>query len=194
MELIFATQNRHKLEEVQQLLGADFKLFTPADFGITEEIPEDRPTLEGNALQKARYIHERTGKNCFADDTGLEVNALCGEPGVYSARYAGESKDAEENMTLLLEKLTGQHNRKARFRTAVALILDGEEHLFEGIVTGTIRRERSGTQGFGYDPVFQPDGYPVTFAEMDLPTKNAISHRGRAVQELVTFFALKQRK
>ncbi len=189
MEIIFATQNRHKLEEVQALLGPDIQLFTPADFGITEDIPEEQPTLEGNALQKARYIHERTGKNCFADDTGLEVSALGGEPGVYSARYAGEAKDDGANMDLLLEKLAGKPDRGARFRTAVALILDGREYAFEGVVNGTIRRERSGTRGFGYDPIFEPEGYGITFAEMDMPTKNAISHRGRAIKQLVDFLS-----
>lgn len=192
MELIFATNNRHKLEEVQQILGGAFRLLTPVDCGITEDIPEEQPTLEGNALQKARYIHERTGKSCFADDTGLEVEALDGEPGVRSARYAGESKDSEDNMDLLLEKLADKSNRDARFRTAVALILDGREYLFEGIVNGTIRPERSGTEGFGYDPIFEPEGYGVTFAEMDLPTKNAISHRGRAIARLVDFLKKQQ--
>ena len=187
MEIIFATNNRHKLEEVQQILGDAFCLLTPAGCGIAEEIPEEQPTLEGNALQKARYIHERTGKNCFADDTGLEVEALNGEPGVYSARYAGESKDANENMELLLENLKGQSNRKARFRTAIALILDNKEYLFEGIVEGTIRDAKSGAEGFGYDPVFEPAGYGITFAEMDLPAKNAISHRGRAIRKLADF-------
>lgn len=187
MELIFATNNRHKLEEVQAILGDTFRLLTPADCGITEDIPEEQPTLEGNALQKARYIHDRTGKNCFADDTGLEVEALNGEPGVYSARYAGESKDSGDNMDLLLKNLQGQSNRKARFRTAIALILNDEEHLFEGIVDGAIRQTKSGTEGFGYDPIFQPDGYDVTFAEMDLPAKNAISHRGRAIRKLTAF-------
>ena len=187
MELVFATNNWHKLEEVQQILGGAFRLLTPADCGIAEEIPEEQPTLEGNALQKARYIHERTGKNCFADDTGLEVEALGGEPGVYSARYAGESKDAGDNMDLLLVNLQGQSNRNARFRTAIALILDNSEYLFEGIVDGTIRETKSGSEGFGYDPIFQPDGYDVTFAEMDLPSKNVISHRGRAIRKLVEF-------
>ncbi|MCD8186339.1 MAG: RdgB/HAM1 family non-canonical purine NTP pyrophosphatase [Rikenellaceae bacterium] len=186
-ELIFATHNRHKLEEVQQLLGEAFRLSTPADCGIWEEIPEEQPTLEGNALQKARYLHQRTGKDCFADDTGLEVEALGGEPGVYSARYAGEEKNSEDNMDLLLARLEGQAHRKARFRTVIALILSGREYLFEGVVDGMIRPERSGAEGFGYDPVFQPQGYDITFAQMDLPAKNAISHRGQAVRKLVHF-------
>ena len=187
MELIFATNNRHKLEEVQQILGDRFRLLTPADCGITEDIPEEQPTLEGNALQKARYIHNRTGKNCFADDTGLEVEALNGEPGVYSARYAGQSKDFDDNMDLLLANLKDKSNRRARFRTAIALILDGREHLFEGIVEGTIRESKSGSGGFGYDPIFEPEGLGITFAEMDLSAKNAISHRGRAIGKLTEF-------
>lgn len=192
MKIIFATGNRHKLEEIQALIGSAAGLSTPADHGITEEIPEDQPTLEGNALQKARYIYERTGMNCFADDTGLEVEALDGEPGVYSARYAalagaGTGHSAEDNMTLLLEKLDGQPNRKARFRTVIALILDGKEHFFEGIVEGEITTARSGADGFGYDPIFRPDGYAETFAEMSLELKNQISHRGRATGKLIEF-------
>ena len=187
MRLIFATNNRHKLEEVQEILGEGFELLTPADCGNTEDIPEEQPTLEGNALQKARYIHERTGGDCFADDTGLEVEALNGEPGVRSARYAGDNKDMEACMDLLIANLQGRPNRKGRFRTVIALILDGKEYLFEGIVNGTLRETRSGSRGFGYDPIFQPDGYDVTFAEMDLSEKNRISHRGKAVEKLATF-------
>ena len=187
MRLIFATNNRHKLEEVQEILGASFELITPTDCGITEDIPEEQPTLEGNALQKARYIHERTGVDCFADDTGLEVEALNGEPGVRSARYAGDNKDMEACMDLLLANLQGQSNRKGRFRTVIALILDGKEYLFEGIVNGTLRETRSGSQGFGYDPIFQPEGYVITFAEMELSEKNRISHRGKAVEKLAAF-------
>lgn len=159
---------------------------------MTEEIPEDAATLEGNALQKARYIHERTGLDCFADDTGLEVEALGGEPGVFSARYAavngaGERHASADNMALLLRRLEGQQNRRARFRTVIALIRNGEEHLFEGIVNGEITLEKSGTEGFGYDPVFQPEGYAVTFAEMAPELKNRISHRGRATARLIEF-------
>ena len=187
MELIFATNNRHKLEEVQAILGSDFQLLTPRDCGITEDIPETRPTLEGNALQKARYIYERTGKNCFADDTGLEVSALDGAPGVRSARYAGDDKDMEACMDLLLANLSGNDNRSARFRTVISLIINDKEYIFEGIVGGTIRRERSGTAGFGYDPIFEPEGHDMTFAEMDPAAKNAISHRGRAVRRLTEF-------
>lgn len=194
MKIIFATGNRNKLREIQALIGSRAELSTPADHGITEDIPEDQPTLEGNALQKARYIYEKTGMNCFADDTGLEVEALGGEPGVYSARYAavngaGEGHSSEANMALLLERLRGAESRRARFRTVIALILNGEEHLFEGIVEGEITRERSGAEGFGYDPVFRPTGYEQTFAEMPLELKNSISHRGRATAKLIEFLS-----
>ena len=185
--IIFATNNRHKLEEVGRELGSAFNLSTPADYGITEDIPEDMPTLEGNALQKARYVFDRTGMNCFADDTGLEVEALDGAPGVYSARYAGDGKDNEANMDLLLKNLKGKDNRRARFRTVIALIMDGREYIFEGVVNGVICESRSGTGGFGYDPVFRPDGGNATFAEMDMAAKNVISHRGRAVRKLAEF-------
>lgn len=194
MKIIFATGNRNKLREIQALIGSRAELSTPSDHGITEEIPENQPTLEGNALQKARYIYEKTGMNCFADDTGLEVEALGGEPGVYSARYAavngaGEGHSSEANMALLLERLRGVESRRARFRTVIALILDGREHLFEGIVEGEITREQSGAEGFGYDPVFRPTGYEQTFAEMPLELKNSISHRGRATARLIEFLS-----
>lgn len=192
MKIVFATGNRNKLKEIQALIGSRAEVSTPADHGITEEIPEDQPTLEGNALQKARYIYEKTGLNCFADDTGLEVEALDGEPGVYSARYAavngaGEGHSSEDNMALLLKRLEGQPNRRARFRTVIALILNGREYTFEGIVNGEITAQRSGAQGFGYDPVFRPEGYTETFAEMPLDLKNSISHRGRATAKLIDF-------
>ncbi len=192
MKIIFATGNRNKLKEIQAILGDRAEVSIPADHGVTEEIPEDAPTLEGNALQKARYIHERTGLDCFADDTGLEVEALGGEPGVFSARYAavngaGERHASADNMALLLRRLEGQQNRRARFRTVIALIRNGEEHLFEGIVNGEITLEKSGTEGFGYDPVFRPEGYAVTFAEMAPELKNRISHRGRATARLIEF-------
>ena len=192
MKIVFATGNRNKLREVQDLIGSRAELSTPADHGITEDIPENQPTLEGNALQKARYIYEKTGLNCFADDTGLEVEALNGEPGVYSARYAavngaGEGHSSADNMALLLERLKGKSNRRARFRTVIALILDGREYTFEGIVNGEITTERSGAEGFGYDPVFRPEGYAETFAEMPLELKNRISHRGRATAKLIEF-------
>ena len=187
MKLIFATGNRHKLEEVSAILGGRFELHTPVEYGITEDIPENEPTLEGNALAKARYIYKRTGVDCFADDTGLEVHALNGEPGVRSARYAGEAKSSLDNMELLLEQLKGQPDRRARFRTVISLILAGQEYLFEGIVDGRIIDQKRGAEGFGYDPILVPDGYDKTFAEMDLATKNGISHRAKAVQALITF-------
>ncbi len=187
MKIIFATNNSHKLQEVNQILGPAFELATPRDCGITEDIPEEQPTLEGNALQKARYIHERTGMDCFADDTGLEVAALGGAPGVHSARYATDGHDPEANMSLLLENLAGAADRSARFRTVIALILKGKEYLFEGEVRGHIAELRSGSEGFGYDPVFVPEGYDTTFAQMSAAEKNGISHRGRAVAKLADF-------
>lgn len=186
-EIIFATNNAHKLSEAQALLGENFHLLTPRDCGITEDIPETAATLDGNASQKSHYLYERVGKNCFADDTGLEVEALGGEPGVRSARYATDGHDFAANNRLLLKNMEGKENRKARFRTVISLILDGEEHLFEGIVEGRIAKSEAGCGGFGYDPLFIPDGYDCTFAEMSAEEKNAISHRGRAVQKLVTF-------
>ena len=187
MKIIFPTNNKHKLKEVQAVLGDGYRLVTPSELGITEEIPEDRPTIEGNASQKSRYLYERTGDDCFADDTGLEVEALGGEPGVRSARYAGPGHDSERNMGLLLRNMKGATNRRARFRTVISLILDGEEHLFEGIVEGALLTAPRGTNGFGYDPIFVPDGYAETFAEMSDEAKNAISHRGRAVAKLAAF-------
>ena len=186
-EIIFATNNAHKLSEVQAVLGNNFKLITPRDCGITEDIPETSDTLDGNASQKSHYLHDRVGKNCFADDTGLEVEALNGEPGVHSARYATDGHDFAANNRLLLKNMEGKDNRKARFRTVISLILDGEEYLFEGIVEGRIAESEAGCGGFGYDPLFIPDGYNCTFAEMSAEEKNAISHRGRAVQKLVAF-------
>ena len=187
MKIIFATNNRHKLEEVQAVLGEGFRLVTPRELGITEDIPEEQATLEGNASQKAHYLHDRTGENCFADDTGLEVAALDGAPGVRSARYAGPGHDSQKNMELPLHNMEGKTDRRARFRTVISLILDGEEHLFEGTVEGTIIDAPRGEAGFGYDPVFVPDGHDTTFAEMSAEAKNAISHRGRAVAKLVSF-------
>ena len=187
MKLYFATNNIHKLKEVQEVVGDSFQIESMRSLGINEDIPEDQQTLEGNALQKARFLYDRTGESCFADDTGLEVDALNGAPGVYSARYAGEAKNSLDNMALLLKNMSGIQNRKARFRTVIALILDGKEYLFEGIVNGTIAEEPRGTAGFGYDPLFVPDGYSTTFAEMDSEAKNAISHRGRAVEKLAVF-------
>ena len=187
MKLVFATNNVHKLREVAQELGDAYTLLTPRDCGITEDIPENEPTLEGNALAKARYINSRTGLDCFADDTGLEVDALGGEPGVRSARYATEGHDDEANKRLLLERMAGTDDRGAQFRTAIALITGGREMLFEGIVRGTIAREEHGEGGFGYDPLFIPEGSDLTFAQMSGERKNAVSHRGRAVRKLVEY-------
>lgn len=185
--LIFATNNAHKLGEVQALLGDAFELVTLRECGIKEDIPETADTLEGNALQKARYVYEKTGMDCFADDTGLEVDALGGAPGVHSARYATDGHDFAANNRLLLKNLEGITDRTARFRTVIALILDGVEYTFEGRVEGTIATAESGSEGFGYDPLFVPSGEIITFAQMSAEAKNAISHRGRAVAKLVNF-------
>ena len=185
--LVFATNNLHKLEEVRDILGGSFRIASLKEIGCIDDIPETADTLEGNALQKARYVKEKFGYDCFADDTGLEVEALGGAPGVFSARYAGPGHDSEANMRKLLKELEGKTNRQAQFRTVVALLLDGEEYTFEGIVRGTILTERRGTAGFGYDPVFVPEGYAETFAEMGSEEKNRISHRARAVQKLADF-------
>ncbi len=187
MKIVFATNNAHKLDEVRLVVGQKFEVVSLRECGITEDIPENEPTLEGNALAKARYIYARTGFDCFADDTGLEVDALGGEPGVRSARYATDGHDDEANKRLLLERMAGAKSRAAQFRTAVALILGGEEHLFEGVVRGTISTSQQGEGGFGYDPLFVPDGYTSTFAQMSAEEKNAISHRGRAVRKLAEF-------
>lgn len=187
MKILFATNNAHKLAEVQAVLGDSYTLVTPRDCGVTEEIPETQPTLEGNALQKARYLYERTGLDCFADDTGLEVEALGGAPGVHSARYATDGHDFAANNRLLLRNLAGKENRRARFRTVVALILGGREYLFEGVVEGQIIDRETGHEGFGYDPLFRPDGYDRTFAQTTTEEKNAVSHRARAVRKLAAF-------
>ncbi len=187
MELIIATNNTHKVKEIRAALSDEFKILSLEEVGICEEIPEDQDTLEGNALQKARFIYEKYGRNCFADDTGLEVEALNGAPGVYSARYAGASCNAEDNMDKLLSELSGAANRSAQFRTVVALIIDGEEYLFEGKVEGEILKARQGKKGFGYDPIFRPKGYKDSFAVMPLEIKNSISHRGRAIRSLAAF-------
>ena len=187
IELVFATQNKNKAYEIQGLLPANIVVKTLQDIGCSDDIPEDQPDLAGNALQKARYVYEKFNVNCFADDTGLEIEALNNEPGVYSARYAGPEKDSEKNMDLVIEKLSNQSNRKAQFRTAIALIIEGKEYLFEGTVKGEIRDERSGEKGFGYDPIFEPENYGKTFAEMTLEEKNERSHRGRAIEKLGAF-------
>lgn len=187
MKLVFATNNLNKLKELKEMLGDHIELLSLADINCTDEIPEDHETLEENARQKAQYIYERYNVNCFADDTGLEIKALNNEPGVYSARYAGEAKDAKANMKKVLEKLDGINERQARFRTVVSLFLDDKEFQFEGIVDGEILNAERGLDGFGYDPIFQPEGYDISFAEMEMGEKNKISHRGRAVQKLVEF-------
>jgi XTP/dITP diphosphohydrolase len=187
MKLVFATNNQHKLKELQAILGNHFELLSLKDIGCFEEIPEEQPTLEGNASQKAFYVYEKFGYSCFADDTGLEIEALNGEPGVFSARYAGETKDPQANMDKVLAKLKSTEHRKARFRTVISLVLDGKEKQFDGIVEGEITRERKGDSGFGYDPIFLPAGFEKTFAEMSLDDKNQISHRARAVQKLVEY-------
>ena len=187
MKLVFATNNAHKLREVSQVVGEEFTLVSLRECGIVEDIPEEQPTLQGNALQKARYIYARTGLDCFADDTGLEVDALGGEPGVRSARYATDGHDDEANKRLLLERMEGVEARGAQFRTAIALIIGGKEYLFEGIVRGSITESERGEGGFGYDPLFVAEGYEESFAEMTAEAKNAISHRGRAVRKLAEF-------
>ena len=189
MKLIFATNNKNKLIEVQQILGGRFEISTPKDNGIMEEIPEEQPTIEGNATQKSRYIYDRTSLNCFSDDTGLEIEALNNEPGVYSARYAGEHCSFEDNIQKVLLGLDGVENRKACFRTVISLIIDGVEHQFEGRINGEILTERVGVDGFGYDPIFRPDGYKESFAEMSLEQKNKISHRALATIKLVEFLS-----
>ncbi|MCR4857569.1 MAG: non-canonical purine NTP diphosphatase [Bacteroidales bacterium] len=187
MNIVFASHNRHKTEEVRQILGPTWNLRNLHDLGQTEEIPETSDTLQGNALQKAQYVCDKYHVNCFADDTGLEVEALDGAPGVYSARYAGEHCTYADNVNKLLHEMQGQANRRACFKTVVVLILDGNTHYFEGRVDGTIIETPRGTDGFGYDPVFLPDGYNETFAEMSAEEKNKISHRGRAMAKLVDF-------
>lgn len=187
MELIFATQNKNKALEIQKMLPNTIRIKTLSEINCQDDIPETAPTLEGNAILKSNYVVEHFQVDCFADDTGLEVEALKGEPGVLSARYAGLQKDSNDNMDLLLERLKGQTNRKARFRTVISLVVDGESHLFEGIADGVITESKSGSEGFGYDPIFQPNGYEQTFSEMTLTEKNKISHRGKAIQKLVDF-------
>lgn len=186
-KLVVATNNAHKLEEISAILGDEMELFSLKDINCHADIPETADTLEGNARQKALYIYENYGMDCFADDTGLEVDALNGVPGVFSARYAGDGHDSEANMQKLLKELEGKENRKAQFRTAICLIMEGKEYLFEGIVKGHIIEEKRGGAGFGYDPIFVPEGYNQTFAELGNDVKNTISHRARAVEKLCTF-------
>lgn len=186
-KLVFATNNKHKLEEVRSVLHNQMEILGLHDIGCDADIPETAPNLEGNALLKARYVYENFGYDCFADDTGLEVFALHGEPGVYSARYAGESHDAQLNMEKLLLNMQNIDDRKARFRTVIALIENGKTSYFEGIIPGEIIREKKGNTGFGYDPVFVPDGYTETFAELGADVKNKISHRALAVEQLLNY-------
>ncbi|MGL5273110.1 MAG: non-canonical purine NTP diphosphatase [Phocaeicola sp.] len=187
-KLVVATNNAHKLEEIIAILGDSIEILSLKDINCDADIPETAETLEGNAILKASYIYNNYGLNCFADDTGLEVEALNGAPGVYSARYAqGEGSNAEENMKKLLQELSDKTNRKAQFRTAICLIIDGEQHLFEGIVKGEITTQKQGTEGFGYDPIFVPEGYTKTFAELGSDIKNSISHRARAVNKLCDY-------
>lgn len=191
MKLVFATNNKHKLSEIRAILGEQVEILSLEDINCHAEIPETADTLEGNALQKAQYVVDHYGMSCFADDTGLEVEALNGEPGIFSARYAGEGHDSEANMDKLLKNLGQNNNRKAQFRTVIALLeVKGgkvQQHLFEGIVKGEIIRQRRGGAGFGYDPIFQPEGYTQTFAEMGNDAKNNISHRARAVKKLAEY-------
>lgn len=184
MKLVFATNNKHKLQEVRDIVGDRVELLSLADINCYDDIPETADTLQGNALIKARHVYEKYGFDCFADDTGLEVEALGGAPGVYSARYAGEECDSEANMQKLLQNLTGETNRNAQFRTVIALIIGGEEKLFNGIVKGTIATEKKGDSGFGYDPIFIPEGHSESFAQMSSEMKNSMSHRFRATQQL----------
>lgn len=187
-DIVFATNNAHKLCEIRRIIGERFRVLSLSDIGCHDDIPETGMTLEENALMKVRYVKEHYGYDCFADDTGLLVDALGGAPGVFSARYAGgEGHDSEANMRLLLQNMDDKDNRSARFRTVIALIEGDVEHLFKGECEGTITRERSGTDGFGYDPIFLPEGYNLTFAQMSPDEKNAISHRGRAVNKLISY-------
>ncbi len=186
-KLVFATNNQHKLDEVLAKIGDQFQLLSLNDIDCTDDIEETGTTFVANASIKSHHIYNKYHLNCFGDDSGLEIDALNGEPGVYSARYAGTHGDHAANMDKVLQNLKEQTNRKARFKTVISLLWNGEEHIFEGAVEGTIRHQRSGSKGFGYDPIFQPDGYTITFAEMSMEEKNAISHRARAVERMVEF-------
>lgn len=189
MKIIFASNNKNKVQEIQNQVPKSIEIVTLEEIGCTEDIAETGSTLEENAIIKANYITEKYGLPCFADDTGLEIDALNGEPGVYSARYAGEDKNADKNMDLVLQKLHNITNRKALFKTVIALNINNEQHLFTGIVEGEIRNKKTGTNGFGYDPIFEPENLGKTFAEMTLEEKNKLSHRGRAVEKLIGFLA-----
>ena len=186
-KLVFATANPNKVREIQQIMGDQYDFLSLEDIGCTEDIPETQPTIEGNALQKARYVYENFGMNCFSEDTGLQIKALNGAPGVYSARYAGPARRAEDNITKVLSEMGETEDRSAQFKTVIALIIDGKEYTFEGVVEGTILKERKGAGGFGYDPVFLPNEGSKTFAEMAPDEKDKISHRGRATAKLRDF-------
>ena len=188
MKILFATSNQNKAAEIRRLLPSNIELITLNDIELNEDIPETSLTIEGNAKQKADYITTHFNMNCFADDTGLEINALNGEPSVYSARYAGEQRSDNDNIQLVLDKLSSKNDRSARFKTVIALTIDNQQHLFEGIVNGIIRTEKSGTNGFGYDPIFEPENCGRTFAEMDMDEKNSYSHRARAFQKMINYF------
>lgn len=187
MKLVFATNNNNKIKEITTLLSNKIGLLSLAEINCVEEIPETAETIAGNALQKARHVYNKYGYNCFADDTGLEIESLNGAPGVYAARYAGEQKNANDNMEKVLTNLKSKTNRKAHFKTVIALIINGEEFLFEGVAKGEITLAKSGMEGFGYDPIFKPEGCDFTFSEMSLEKKNKISHRGKAVAQLSSF-------
>ena len=190
MKLVFATNNPNKLSELQALVPKGIEILSLKDINCNEELPESNPTLQKNAMQKAQYVYHKYGFNCFADDTGLEIEFLGGAPGVYSARYAGEDCTSEDNIQKVLSSLENEENRNAKFRTVIALIIEGEENIFEGKCNGKITKIKSGVEGFGYDPIFTPEGYENTFAEMSKQKKGAISHRGRAVEKLITFLNL----
>ncbi len=187
MDIVFVTNNQHKIKEIKSIIDKRFSILSLEDIGFKGDVPETNPTIEGNASQKSFYIHNKYKINCFADDTGLEIKSLNGRPGVYSARYAGDECDSEKNMKRVLEELLGKDDRSARFRTIISLIINGEEKTFEGIVNGQILKRKKGKDGFGYDPIFLPDGYDLSFAEMSLDEKNKISHRARATKRLVEY-------
>jgi XTP/dITP diphosphohydrolase len=187
MKIVFATNNKNKIKEIQSMLPSSIEIISLESIGCHEDIPETAGTIEGNAIIKANYVTQKYGYDCFADDTGLEVDALHGEPGVFSARYAGEQKSADDNMDKLLLNLKNKANRNAQFKTVIALNLKGQQHLFTGVSRGEITLEKTGSQGFGYDPIFMPEGFRETFAELSLETKNAISHRGKATRALIAF-------
>ncbi|MDG1475819.1 MAG: non-canonical purine NTP diphosphatase [Vicingaceae bacterium] len=187
MQLVFATNNKNKIKEINNLIGNSIELLSLEDINCLEDIPETSDTIAGNALQKAQYVFDKYGYNCFADDTGLEIESLNNEPGIYSARYAGPQRNSNDNMDKVLAGLKNKENRNAHFKTVIALIIDGKETLFEGIAKGEITESKSGSEGFGYDPIFKPQGYEITFSEMNLDEKNKISHRAKAMKQLVNY-------